>query len=111
MEAAPSPLANARPTKEKFCLQFLICARPFFLLKGKQNFSLVFCSERAGGGAGLYFCKSMAEFPPHPPSAMLLRGRTAPPAKQFLPPTPSTFCLLAKWLWIKKMLDCGILKL
>src|SRR3989344_8378810 len=76
MEAAPSPLANARPTKEKFCLQFLICARPFFLLKGKQNFSVVSCSERAGGGAGLYFCKSMAEFPPHPPSAMLLRGWT-----------------------------------
>src|SRR3989344_6684585 len=61
MEAAPSPLANARPTKEKFCLRFLICAQPFFLLKGKQNFSLVFCSERAGGGCGLCFCSAAAE--------------------------------------------------
>src|SRR3989338_8059421 len=52
MEAAPPLLANARHTKEKFCLHFRICARRIFSskIKGKQNFSLVFCFERAGGG-------------------------------------------------------------
>jgi len=62
MEAAPPPLANARHTTEKYSLLFSFClpagrhgARPTLLLKGKQNFFVVFCSDRAGGGTGLYF--------------------------------------------------------
>jgi len=54
MEAATPPLANARYTTEKFCSLFSILCAPDFLLKGK-NFSVVFCSERAGGGCGHCF--------------------------------------------------------
>jgi len=33
----------------------LFFARDRFFLKGRQNFSVVFCSERADGGCGHYF--------------------------------------------------------
>src|SRR3989344_2089052 len=74
MEAAPLPLANAR-RQAKYSLQFMIYARhQKILLKRKEYFAWL-CSERAGGGAGLYFCSQ---------------------TKSFLPPTPSTFCLLVE---------------
>jgi len=44
------PLATP---KKSFVRIFGFARARFFLLKGKQNFSLVFCSERAGGGASL----------------------------------------------------------
>ena len=42
-------------------------SNPFFLLKGKENFFAGFCSERAGGGAGLYFLPRQGGIPPTPP--------------------------------------------
>jgi len=45
-------LTLATPKKSFVRISDFARAR-FFLLKGKQNFSLVFCSERAGGGASL----------------------------------------------------------
>ncbi len=36
------------PTKKSFVHNFLFVRARFFLLKGKQNFSLAVCSERAG---------------------------------------------------------------
>ena len=49
---APPPLADARVSRKKMFLAFRICARPNFLLKGWEHFSLLFCppSIRAGGG-------------------------------------------------------------
>ncbi|MFH2004841.1 MAG: hypothetical protein ABIK27_08960 [Bacteroidota bacterium] len=43
-------LSLATPQKS-FVRIFGFARAGFFLLKGKQNFSVVFCSERAGGGA------------------------------------------------------------
>jgi hypothetical protein len=58
---------------------------------------LVFCppSIRAGGGAGLLFLQEHGGIPPTPPFRHALVGTDGSPAKSFLPPTPSTFCLLA----------------
>ena len=65
-----------RPTK-KFSSLFLMCASRIFSSKRKRK---LFCwvllrTSRAAGLASI-FCKNTAEFPPHPPSAVFLRGRT-----------------------------------
>src|SRR3989344_5352143 len=68
----PPPLANAR-RQEKFSLRFRICARhKKILLKRKEYFAWL-CSERAGDGAGLYFCSRVqgGSFPPPPPRLVL----------------------------------------
>ena len=41
-------LVQSRPTKKSFVHNFLFAPARFFLLKGKQNFSLAVCSLRAG---------------------------------------------------------------
>ena len=76
-EASPPPLATTRHPAKKFSSLFLICARPIFSSKRKRK---LFCwvllrTSRAAGLASI-FCKNTAEFPPHPPSAVFLRGRT-----------------------------------
>jgi len=45
------------PPQKSFVCDFDFVRAGFFLLKGKQNFSVAFCSKRAGGGAG----KAIAE--------------------------------------------------
>ncbi|PIT96688.1 hypothetical protein COT82_01720 [Candidatus Campbellbacteria bacterium CG10_big_fil_rev_8_21_14_0_10_35_52] len=64
------------PSKKSFVCGFDFARDHFFLLKGKQNFSLVFYSERAGGGCGLCFISFAG--------------------KNFLSLTHSTFCPLAE---------------
>jgi phosphohistidine swiveling domain-containing protein len=66
------------PPQKSFVCYFGFARDHFFLprlrrgfggqVKGKQDFSVVFCSERAGGGAGLYFFSGVAEFLPLTPS-------------------------------------------
>ena len=64
----PATARFARSAKEKFCLQFFICARPIFSSKRKTKLFFVglLLTSRV---AGLRFGSGEAEFPPHPPSA------------------------------------------
>jgi len=68
----PATARQARHTTEKYSLLFSFClpvgmARAgFFLLKGKQNFSLVFCSERAGR-RGFALARARRNSPHTPP--------------------------------------------
>ena len=64
----PATARFARSAKEKFCLQFFICARPIFSFKRKTKLFFVglLLTSRV---AGLRFGSGEAEFPPHPPSA------------------------------------------
>ncbi len=64
----PATARFARSDKEKFCLQFFICARPIFSSKRKTKLFFVglLLTSRV---AGLRFGSGEAEFPPHPHSA------------------------------------------
>jgi|GEM_PF-6403666 len=66
-------LTLATPQKSFVC-DFPFARDPFFPLKGKQNFSVVSCSDEQGGGAGYFL------FP---------LGRDGiPPPNPLLPPRP-----------------------
>ena len=76
-EASPPPLAGTRHQAKKFSSLFLICVRRIFSSKRKGKlFCLVLLSMSRAAGLASIFCKNTAEFPPHPPSAVFLRGRT-----------------------------------
>src|SRR3989344_4911575 len=76
-EASPPPLATTRHPAKKFSSLFLICARRIFSSKRERKlFCLVLLSPSRAAGLASIFCKNTAEFPPHPPSAVFLRGRT-----------------------------------
>ena len=101
-EATPPTLANARQPAKKFSSHFLICARRFFSSKRKRKLFgwLLLLTEQAAGAASFCIRSGMAEFPPHPPSAMpSLKSRWAkipsPQPPSFLPAclgfAPKTF--------------------
>src|SRR3989344_7330229 len=73
----PATARQARHTTEKYSLLFSFCARRIFLSLNEKSIFL-WCLALKGKVAGLtsIFRKNTAEFPPHPPSAMFLRGRT-----------------------------------
>src|SRR3989338_1131450 len=82
-EASPPPLATTRHPAKKFSSLFLICARRIFSSKRKRKlFCWVLLSTSRAAGLSSIFCKNTAEFPPHPPSAVFLRGRTGFPKRQ-----------------------------
>jgi len=63
MTAAPPPLANAR-RQAKYSFPF---RRIFWWraqIRNRKEYFAWLCSERAGGGPGLYFCSDAAEFLP-----------------------------------------------
>ena len=76
-EASPVVARKPRHPAKKFSSQFLICARRIFSSKRKRKLFcwLLLLTEQAAGLASI-FCKNTAEFPPHPPSAVFLRGWT-----------------------------------
>src|SRR3990167_9267785 len=69
-------LTLATPQKSFLCISDFARAG-FFLLKGKQNFFVVFCSERAGGGAFRTSLGRLGIPPPNPllPSRPRTRGQ------------------------------------
>src|SRR3989344_944573 len=76
-QASPPPLAGTRHPAKKFSSLFLICAHRIFSSKRKRKLFcwVLFSTSRAAGLASI-FCKNTAEFPPPPPSAVFLQGRT-----------------------------------
>ena len=70
-------LTLATPKKNFVRISDFARAR-FFLLKGKQNFSLVSCSGRAGWRDWplFDFARTARHSSPQPPFAVFLRGRT-----------------------------------
>ena len=84
-EASPAVARKPRHPAKKFSSHFLICARRFFSSKRKRKLlcgALLSTSRTAGLSA---FCirSGVAEFPPHPPSAM----------PSLSTPTEFVFCL------------------
>src|SRR3989344_5765991 len=72
-DAPPPPRGHQR----KMFLAFRICARPISSKKERTFFFGVLPSKYSGSWRGDNFIRSgMAEFPPHPPSAMPSLGRT-----------------------------------
>ncbi len=55
------------PQKSFLCISGFARAR-FFLLKGKENFFVVLCSDEQGGGCGLCFSLGRGGIPPPAPS-------------------------------------------
>src|SRR3989338_9934348 len=75
---APPPLAGTRHTTEKYSLLFSFCARPILLSPNEKSIFL-WCfvlTSKAARLASVSIRSGAAEFPPHPPSAVFLRGRT-----------------------------------
>ncbi len=66
LKASPTVARKPCYSAKKFSLQFLIWARHFFLLKGKENFCARFYSEQAGRQILSAFCirSGVTEFPP-----------------------------------------------
>src|SRR3989344_1202719 len=76
-EASPATARQARHTTEKHSLLFSFCARRIsFSPNEKSIFLWCFALTSKAAGLASIFCKGMAEFPPHPPSAIPLLGRT-----------------------------------
>ena len=70
-EASPAVARSARTTTEKYSLLFSFCARRIFSSNEKSIF--LWCPadfSRTAGLSTFLFRSGMAEFPPHPPSAM-----------------------------------------
>src|SRR3989338_3210374 len=71
------PPRFTRRHQRKFFLVFRICAQPFSSKKERTFFFDVLPSKYSGRWRGDNSIRSgMAEFPPHPPSAMPSLGRT-----------------------------------
>ena len=88
-EASPATARQARTTTEKYSLLFSFCARRIFSsLNEKSIFLWCFALTSKAAGLASIFCKNTAEFPPHPPSAVFLRGRTG-----FLAAALSNLCI------------------
>src|SRR3989344_1300660 len=78
-EASPATARSARHTTEKYSLLFSFCARRISFSPNEKSiflWCLAFQVFRQVAGLASIFCKNTAEFPPHPPSAVFLRGRT-----------------------------------
>jgi len=75
-EAAPPPLANVRQPAKKFSLLFFCARRIFPSKRGRKLFCWLLPLTMQAAGLAFIFCKGKAEFPPHPPSALPLLGRT-----------------------------------
>ena len=76
-EDAPPPPRFTRRHQRKMFLAFWICARPISSKKERTFFFGVLPSKYSGRWRGDNSIRSgMAEFPPHPPSAMPSLGRT-----------------------------------
>src|SRR3990172_1803951 len=76
-EASPATTRSARHTTEKYSLLFSFCARRIsFSPNEKSIFLGCFALTSKAAEPASIFCKGMAEFPPHPPSAIPLLGRT-----------------------------------
>ena len=61
------------PQKSFLCISGFVRAR-FFLLKGKENFFVLLCSDEQGGGLGLSFLQEHGGIPPTPPFRRVLAG-------------------------------------
>ena len=76
-EDAPPLPRFARQHQRKMFLAFRTCARPISSKKERTFFFGALPSKYSGRWRGDNSIRSgMAEFPPHPPSAVFLRGRT-----------------------------------
>ena len=76
-EDAPPPPRGLGGHQRKMFLAFRICARPISSKKERTFFFGVLPSKYSGRWRGDNSIRSgMAEFPPHPPSAMPSLGRT-----------------------------------
>ena len=76
-EDVPPPPRFTRRHQRKMFLAFRICARPISSKKERTFFFGVLPSKYSGRWRGDNSIRSgMAEFPPHPPSAMPSLGRT-----------------------------------
>ena len=88
-EASPATARQARHTTEKYSLLFSFCARPIsFSFNEKSIFLWCSAPESRVAGLATIFCEGKAEFPPHPPSAMFLRGRDGNGSRRAKIPSP-----------------------
>ena len=105
-EASPATARSARHITEKYSLLFSFCLpagrhgarRISFSPNEKSIFLWCLALKSKVAGLASIFRKNTAEFPPHPPSAVFLRGRT-----EIL---PALFFIKQCWLLsVRKLLN------